>query len=178
MIRDAVLDDADAIGAIHVQSWRETYPGIMPRPLLDELDPVARAAGWRHRLTAHANGERHDALIVVVAREELDGEAVGFGSASADPDTGVGEIHTLYLLRRAQGKGIGAAMLRGLAARLAKRGAMAVELWMAAGNPTAGFYEHLGGVVTGERVERVGDAELAEVRYRWNDISQLAPNHS
>lgn len=114
MIRDAVPDDADAIGAIHVQSWRETYPGIMPRPLLDELDPVARAAGWRYRLTAHANGERHGALIVVVAREELDGEAVGFGSASADPDTGVGEIHTLYLLRRAQGKGLGAALLRGL----------------------------------------------------------------
>lgn len=173
MIRDATPDDADAIGLIHVTAWRETYPGIMPPAVLDRLDPVARAGGWRRRLS----GDQRDAFIALVAEAEVDGqgEVVGFGSAAFDAGTGVGEIMTLYLLRRAQGRGLGGALFRALAARLAERGATTLELWMAAGNPTGGFYAHLGGVVAGRKVERLGDAreEIAEVRYRWHDISRI-----
>ena len=174
MIRDATLDDADAIGLIHVTSWRETYPGIMPRALLDSLDPAARIARWRRALSS----DERDSFIAVVAQEASNGrrEVVGFGSAMIDATTGVGEVQTLYLLRRAQGRGLGGALFRAMASRLAERGARSVELWMASANPTVGFYEHLGGVVVGHRVERLGDAEIAEVRYRWDDISQIVTN--
>ncbi len=36
-IRPATLEDATAIAAIHVQSWRETYAGIMPEEVIGRL---------------------------------------------------------------------------------------------------------------------------------------------
>lgn len=37
MIREAIESDVEAIAHVHVASWRETYPGIMPQPILDSL---------------------------------------------------------------------------------------------------------------------------------------------
>ena len=43
-IRRAVAEDADAIAAIHVAGWRETYAGILPAAHLAALS-VERRAG-------------------------------------------------------------------------------------------------------------------------------------
>ncbi len=40
-------------------------------------------------------------------------------------------------------------------------------LWVLETNPTRGFYERMGGVLAGRKVERVEGAELAEVAYRF-----------
>ena len=48
----ATPDDAEPLGAMHVQAWRETYVGLVPQHVLDDLDPVARARMWRRRSAA------------------------------------------------------------------------------------------------------------------------------
>ena len=44
IIRAAVPADAEHIGRVHVQVWRETYPGIVPQTILDTMSVEARAA--------------------------------------------------------------------------------------------------------------------------------------
>ncbi len=46
-IREARRGDCDAIGAVHVAAWRETYAGLLPEATLAGLSPQGRADMWR-----------------------------------------------------------------------------------------------------------------------------------
>jgi hypothetical protein len=39
-LRHATPQDAEALGAIHVQCWREAYVGMVPDDVLAGLDPM------------------------------------------------------------------------------------------------------------------------------------------
>lgn len=52
--RVATLADADAIGAVHVQAWRETYPRILPERVLASLSPVSAGGPMLFREVAYA----------------------------------------------------------------------------------------------------------------------------
>lgn len=41
MVRSARVEDAGAIARVNVDTWRTTYPGIVPQDYLDALDPDA-----------------------------------------------------------------------------------------------------------------------------------------
>ncbi|HWM18395.1 MAG TPA: hypothetical protein VNO51_01815, partial [Ilumatobacteraceae bacterium] len=51
-IRPAAVEDADAIGAVHVRSRLAAYRGVMPNEYLDGLRAQDRADGWLRHLTA------------------------------------------------------------------------------------------------------------------------------
>ena len=72
------------------------------------------------------------------------------------------------MLRSAQGVGLGRALVRGLA-----RGHRSMMLWVLDVNSTRAFYEHLGGVVIGEKTEPVPGGELREVAYGWPRLDAL-----
>jgi hypothetical protein len=38
-VRPPTLADADELGAVHVQVWREAYQGLASQQFLDNLDP-------------------------------------------------------------------------------------------------------------------------------------------
>ena len=81
------------------------------------------------------------------------------------------EITTLYVLRCAQGQGLGRALMKDLARTLAARGAGSLVIWVLRDNLRArGFYETMGGELAGERTERVGGWSVPSVGYRWADI--------
>jgi hypothetical protein len=67
LVRPAVLQDAPAIAAVHVATWRDAYAGLLPDDFLDGLDVDQRAERWRGRLAALPAG-----LFVLVV--ELDGD--------------------------------------------------------------------------------------------------------
>lgn len=52
-IRDATLDDAPAVAALHIASWRAAYRAELPAAFLATQDLAERTAVWRERL---ANG--------------------------------------------------------------------------------------------------------------------------
>ena len=81
------------------------------------------------------------------------------------------EIATLYVLRSAQGTGLGRALFTAGARVMAARGAGVLVLWVLRDNLHArGFYERLGGVVDRAGEEFVGGAVVPSVRYRWPDL--------
>src|SRR4051794_24014244 len=97
------------------------------------------------------------------------------GGPSRRGIAGEAEIATLYVLRQAQGHGLGAELTREMARALAAQGATSLMISVLRDNIRArGFYEHLGGTAESARQERgPGGALLYEVAYRWADIRTL-----
>ena len=55
-LREATVADAAGIAFVHVESWRTTYPGIMPQEHLDALSVAERTEVWQGILQNGADG--------------------------------------------------------------------------------------------------------------------------
>ncbi|MBX2998037.1 MAG: GNAT family N-acetyltransferase [Caldilineaceae bacterium] len=167
-LRPATLEDAAAIAAVHVQSWQETYTGLMPEAVIARQSIENRLRMWQQILD---KGES----FVYVAEDEREG-IVGFVSAGAArelTDKFDGEIYALYLLRSHQGRGMGRALMQTVAARLHEVGYRSLVLWVLASNETCRFYAHMGGVPVAEKQDVVGEAVLVEIAFGWPEITAM-----
>jgi len=162
--------DAEALAHVHVASWRESYRGLLPDAYLARMSEAGFTRRFRRALTYPGANE------VTLAAAGPDG-LLGYaqGSPSRRGRSGEAEIATLYVLKRAQGLGLGKRLMLGTARALAAQGAGSLMISVLAENRHArGFYEHLGGEPGPARSERgPGGALLQEVAYLWPDIAAL-----
>ncbi len=157
--------DAADLARLHVESWRETYAGILPWPYLKAMNAGVHARRWRSQLTAAKAGE-------VVLLAEGPGGLIGYCAGAVDGITA--EVFTLYILKSAQRGGLGRRLFVAAARSLAAQGAGNLHLAVLSENrPARGFYEHLGGAFAGERPVRGWGGGLMETRYLWRDIGAL-----
>jgi ribosomal protein S18 acetylase RimI-like enzyme len=163
--------DALELGRVHVKSWRETYPGILPQAALNRMNAAAHARRFHVELARAPKG--HVTLIA----EGAEG-AVGYAAGALLDREGRGadaEVFTLYVLRQAQGAGVGRALLRASARVLRAEGAKSLMLFVLTRNEHArGFYERLGGEAFAEVASKGWGDGLTETAYRWKDIAALA----
>jgi ribosomal protein S18 acetylase RimI-like enzyme len=174
-LRPATLEDAPALGAVHVAAWRETYAGILSDKMLVSLSVQSRAAIWKQVLqdpAAHGEAE----IFVADAKDCI----AGFGACCRQRDKDLeragftGEISALYVLRSHQRQGLGASLIGLMAEALGKRGHQAAGLWVLRDNIDARkFYEWLGGIIVGEQEEQRPDAKFIEFAYGWKKLSRL-----
>ncbi len=83
------------------------------------------------------------------------------------------ELYSIYLLKEAQNRGIGAALLQAMATALAERNFKSMAVWVLEQNRSRGFYEKSGAHLATSRVIEVGGAKLMEVAYAWADLKAL-----
>ncbi len=170
VIAPAGPGDAAELGAVHVGAWRETYPGLLPQPYLAAMSPQLHARRWRHHLTRAAPG---DVTLVAEGPRGL----IGYGSgalAAQGEETADAEVFTLYLIRSAQGIGLGRRLMASMARVFDAQGALSLRLWVLADNLRArAFYEHLGGRAAQARAVSGWGGGLREIGYRWDDIRML-----
>ena len=163
--------DAENLARVHVTAWRETYRGLLPDAGLARMSEAAQIRRFRHGLNHPGENE---VTLVCADRQG----AVGYvsGGPARSGAEGWAEVSTLYLLRSAQGCGLGADLLRAAARALRARGARSLVISVLRENVRArGFYEHLGGQADPARQEPGPDGRLLfEVAYRWADIQALA----
>jgi len=161
--------DAEDLSRVHVKAWRESYKGLLPDAYLSQMSEIAHARRFSRALLKLESAE----LILAAAdRAGL----VGYAAAcpSRRGPSGEGEISTLYVLKSAQGYGLGAALLTGAARALAAQGLRSLVISVLRDNQKArGFYEHLGGVADAPRAEPGPGGLVQEVAYRWADIATL-----
>lgn len=160
-VRPATLDDADAIAAVHVETWRETYTGLMPDEMFDDTALERRRGAWAFMLGADA-----PPLTIVVA--ERDARIVGFALAGASKGADATKgfeptrdltLFAIYLLASEHGTGVGHALLTGA---IADRPA---QLWVASANQRArAFYERHGFREDGVSFEDVHIGGIVELR--------------
>ena len=166
LVRPAVPQDARAIAAVHVATWRDAYEGLLPDDLLDALDVDQRAEAWRGRLAALSG-----ALFVFVF--ELDAKVRGFVSGGPQRDGGVaGEVYAIYVEPGSQGRGAGRQLLQAAVDCLTAAGFAEARLWVFADNhPARGFYESQGWRPDGTEqpwtYRGVGEG-IMDVRYKRN----------
>ena len=167
-VRRAELNDAAAIGAVHVAAWRSAYPGILPDTYLAGLSPTRLAM---HYKSAIASG----APVMVAAARGRGPRIVGFTTAGAPRTLGLGdaEIETLYVLDDYRDQGIGRRMMRAAATQLANRGCASVFVWVLRDNPSRWFYRHIGGHPAAEGTTRFAGVSLPQVAYAWKPITRL-----
>jgi len=176
-IRKATQTDAASIGALHVTSWRETYNGLLPDELLSGLSIDARTAMWAKIL-----GKPEDFGDAAILVGEVGGHLVGFGACGKNlrdkalADIGYsGEIGAIYVLRSHQGGGIGRSLMAAMSHTLSAAGHTGLYLWVLRNNgPARAFYEKLGGIVVGEKLDEQPNITLIENAYGWLDLSLLA----
>ncbi len=174
LIRHAEVGDAAGIGSVHAESWRTTYRGIVPDAYLDAID----VDEWSERQRRYMAEAPDDAVSLVA---EVEGQVVGWavGGPNREPELDhAGELYAVYLLPEHQRKGIGLKLTMAIARWLMDTGVESMAVWVLADNHTARrFYEALGAEYCQEREVKVGGADLAEVAYRWSDLSRLGiPN--
>jgi ribosomal protein S18 acetylase RimI-like enzyme len=161
-IRQGASGDAEGIARVHVDTWRETYEGILPPRVLSAQTYARRLALWKQTLA------RDSERLVLVA--EAGKQIVGFATSGRNRTANVpfsAEMYTLYVLSDWQGEGIGQALFRQSAEQLAADGHRNLVTWVLADNPSVGFYEWLGGIPVAERDERFGMAVLKQRAYGW-----------
>ncbi|MFL5298186.1 MAG: GNAT family N-acetyltransferase [Phenylobacterium sp.] len=161
--------DAEELARVHVTSWRETYRGLLPDAFLARMSEAGFARRFGRELAVTEAG------VTLAAADRQGLVAYAQGGASRRGVAGEAEIATLYVLRQAQGRGLGAQLMGEMARALSARGATTLMISVLRDNIRArGFYEHLGGVAETARQERgPGGALLYEVAYRWADIRSL-----
>jgi ribosomal protein S18 acetylase RimI-like enzyme len=166
-LRTATEDDADSLGAVHVQAWREAYADMLPHEILAGLDPVQRTGMWRDGLARGA----------VVRLAEQDGAIVGFSSGGRQLDPSLpysAEIHAIYVLRRAQRLGIGRSLMAATAGDLLARGHACAMLWVLEANtPARRFYAVLGGREIARREQQRDGFSAVGIAYGWDDLKRL-----
>jgi len=164
-VRPTRFEDARRLAEIHVETWRATYPGVMPQQLLDDLSVDERERMWRRWLP----DERFGTFAA-----ESEGRVVGFVTVGPSSTlAGAGELHAIYVAPDAQGTGAGLALMRAAVEWLAERCEEAI-LWVATENPRArSFYERFGWVADGERVDQSWPgASVPETRYRLSGLAR------
>lgn len=166
-VRQARPTDAADLARIYVESWQDTYAGILPHNLLSAMSLKTHTLRWQNALRAPG--------VVIVAEDRRHG-VVGLASLGQARDRGLGfegEVYTLYVDPAFLGRGAGRSLLRGAFAALKERRLLSCVIWSHARNNACFFYEAMGGQRVGQRVTRVGGEPTPEIAFGWKRLATL-----
>ena len=175
-VRPGRVDDAPAVGRVHVRSWQGAYAHVLPPERLADLSIEARAAGWREWLEA---ARPRSAMVVA----ERGGDVVGFASVGPTEDADapdLGEVYAIYVLPEAWGTGVGRELMTAAVEALTAAEFAEAILWVLDDNPRARrFYERGGWRLDGgSKPYTLLGVEVRVVRYRLEPSSHGASARS
>lgn len=155
-IRRAEPADAPDMARVHVDTWRETYRGLMSDAVLDDPGLL----DWRERFwTAALTDPRYNRNTTAVASRE--GTLIGIAMSGPSSDAvELQQLHVLYAYAAFHGSGVGSALLDAVIDPSAP-----AALWVADPNPRAqAFYRKHRFVTDGTVKTEDGVREIRMVR--------------
>jgi ribosomal protein S18 acetylase RimI-like enzyme len=162
-VRPARPEDAGQIARVYIESWQDTYPGILPHRLLCAMTPRGQTARWSAAIRAKG---RESVLVAECRGLSIVGMA-SFGPARDGTMGFDGEVYTLYVDPSFYGRGSGRALMRAAFATLRKRGQSSCIVWAHAKNPARFFYEAMGGRLIAERTAQMMGDTVQESAFGW-----------
>jgi ribosomal protein S18 acetylase RimI-like enzyme len=161
-IRRAEDSDRPAIAAIHAQSWRDTYRGLLPDSFLDaEIDGIMGT-----RWAAQPIGLADSVLVA-----ERGGEPLGFSATWDGPSA---YIDNLHVRGEARSQGLGRRLLQETARHFLAGGRNRAHLHVVAANVRArAFYLALGGQPAGIVDKNLYGTPVPNERIEWADLAPL-----
>jgi len=160
-VRKATEADLPGIAALHIQSWRSAYAGILSTEFLGE--PLEREFTCYWRDVDLRTGD----VVQVVEN----GGLCGFIAVWCRPLPYIDNLHVKPSLRS---QGIGSTLLISAAEELLARGHKTAYLWVFESNQKAvQFYEQLGGVKMEEVPQDIFGHKITSLKIVWNDLTVI-----
>lgn len=141
------------LARLHVQSWQETYTGLLPDSEIAARDITVRTAQWTRQI---ASGNSRIAVLPELGFAQMGPQRDADFAAKGFPE----ELYCLYLLQSGQGSGQGRALVEAVAGERPF-----TALVMAENDRACGFYRAIGGRVLDRRLDKVGEAEIEEFAF-------------
>ena len=156
-VRPAEPADASGMAKVHVDTWRETYRGLMSDSELDDPGLLE----WREKFwTAALTDPRYEKNNVAVALHDDKLIGIAMSGPSSDIPEEPQELFVLYAYASSHGSGVGAALLNEVISPAAS-----AVLWVADPNPRAqAFYRKNGFVADGAEKVEDGVKDIRMVR--------------
>lgn len=168
-IKEVTKDEAYDYLYVNTHSWDETYRGLIPDEFIDkilnELDKNVERLRNKY-INNEVNIDEDKRFILY-----LDNEPVGMFSVCKARDEdylNAGELASLYLLKKAQKKGLGKVMVEYAIEELRKMGYSDMIIGCLKGNPTNEFYKHMGGKLVKTTIRNIHGNDLDENVYYLN----------
>ena len=164
IVRIARPEDVESIAALHTESWRSAYRGLVPQAFLDGPLGEERLHAWRERFASPQPERRH--VLTAISGTTL----VGFSCVLADADPEFGPlVDNLHVKPGWRGRGIGERLLRDSRAwAQAIAPGQPIHLWVMEGNTAARrFYRAQGGVEGEQRVNDMAGIAVVAIRVVW-----------
>jgi ribosomal protein S18 acetylase RimI-like enzyme len=168
-IRPSQRFDAHAISCIYVQTWQDTYLGIVPFAYLYAMSVDQHEQAFLKELAGRQ-------VLSYVAEDN--GRVVGFTTGGFERHRDAiygGEIYTLYVLKNYQRRGIGRLLVEALTRRFNHLGIHSMLVQVLKQNPYRNFYRKINGLhLKTQRLPFAGEVLHVEF-YGWIDISLIYP---
>lgn len=173
-VRVARPKDAAEVARIYIESWHDTYAGVLSSALLCAMTPKGQTARWQ----AAIRSQKRETVLVV---EDAKAGIIGMGSLGPTRDRSFGfdgEVYTLYVDPSYYGRGAGRALLTAAFAVLRARGFRNCVIWAHAKNNARFFYETMGGRTVAEREARMMGDMVPEVAFGWKALALAERSHA
>jgi ribosomal protein S18 acetylase RimI-like enzyme len=163
-------DEAEAFAALHVQCWRECYPGILPPELMSTFSTQKRLPMWQAALM---NPQRF------VMGAYADERPVGFVMSGTSDEKYIpdqdGHLWALYIAATQHKQGIGRRLVISATQHWLAQGGRSMTIGVLSENkPARAFYEALGGELVRNGTYNWGGFELPDCLYMWHDLAKIA----
>ncbi|MBU5425553.1 GNAT family N-acetyltransferase [Tissierella pigra] len=159
-IRRAVIDDAESLANIIVESWKSAYSSIIPADeMVKFLDKQRRQQQFEKLI------QDRQIILIGICR----GTPCGLIFANKDNDEQLeecGSIYSMYFLEEYWGKGLAVKLMNKAISILKDEGCRRILLWVYEENERAiGFYERYGFIFDGTKKHSQFSNKPIELRY-------------
>ena len=164
-IRNATLEDIEQVARLHVDSWHETYAGIISQDYLDNMK-----SNLEKRIERMKNEFNLRTMIVVTLNEEIVGfsEFVFSNEFSKNLDIDC-ELCGLYIKNGYKHLGLGSIVFEYVTNLFKEQNKKKMGLWCVKENePAISFYKKKGGVFTKEKSFTIAEKEYSEIAFLYD----------
>ena len=165
IIRDATVNDIEEVAKLHVDSWHETYAGIISQDYLDNM-----RNNLEKRIERMKNEFNLRTMIVVTLDDEIVGfsEFVFSNEFSKDLDIDC-ELCGLYIKNGYKNLGLGSFVFEYVTNLFKEQKKKKMGLWCVKENePAISFYMKKGGVFTKEKTFIIADKQYSEIAFLYD----------
>ena len=167
VIRSSQKDDVSSMSRVYVQTWRDTYLGVVPYGYLYTMSLP--------RLEQEFLNELQSNQVISYVAEDAGG-LIAFVSGGLErhgDHISNGEIYALYVLKNYQRQGVGTELVSALARQLNQFGIYSMLVRVLEHNPYRRFYEKINGIYLQKQHLPFAGEVLDLTAYGWIDTSLI-----
>ena len=171
IISQAAEEDLEAVVRLYVNSWKSTYPGLVPAWYLAGLNDADAERNWRQYISRHNQ-------FILVARLPC-GNIAGMIAAQATWEiVNTAYIAALHVEKNFRGLGIGKELIKAAARKFVAQGISRLALAVIEGNDNAmAVYRRLGAQKLDYRLHHEGFT-ATEYVLLWPDVRLLISDYA